>query len=418
MIKKLRHKFIIINMLFVFVVLVIVFVIVLASYSQTLTTDIHRSLTQAVEDRVKVPKMEPDDSSTPIKDDVAVSREKIPKFIAIYAFIMDENGYPTKTLQPSSLIDDSDINDIALLVSKAEYEEVGVLNEYNLYYYRHRLASGNSAVSLADAGYYYNSMTTMLFYSFAIIALSLIAFFFISLFLSKWALKPVEKAWTQQKQFIADASHELKTPLTVILANIKILLKKKDSKIDEQLQWIESTEEEAENMKKLVESLLFLARSDAESEQTVVLSEDINLSELTETAALQFEPVAYERHITLNSSIEENIMIKGDSSQLKQLVQIFLDNACKYTPTDGNILISLKKNQMSVFNSGTPIPKENLPHIFERFYRSDKARSDPSSFGLGLSIAKRIALNHGGDLSAESSNEIGGTKFTFTFPQI
>ncbi|MGN0442117.1 MAG: sensor histidine kinase [Acutalibacteraceae bacterium] len=245
--------------------------------------------------------------------------------------------------------------------------------------------------------------------------LSLVAFFFVSLFLSKWALKPVEKAWIQQKQFIADASHELKTPLTVILANTKILSDKRDEKIEDQIQWIESTQAEAESMKELVESLLFLARSDAESEQTKMVVENVSLSDLTESTALQFEPVAYERSIVLTTVIEENVFISGDSSQLNRLLQIMLDNACKYTPVNGEIVITLSKNHLSVFNSGPPIPEESLPHLFERFYRADKARSDRSSFGLGLSIAKTIVTNHGGTLTVESSDKIGGTVFTFSF---
>lgn len=427
MIKKLRRKFVIINMLFVFAVLVCVFVAVLISYSQTLSDDIRHALMQSVEQQIKLPKINPDGTEeskpnnyTEAEKNMPKERDmlddKTPKFIAVYSFIMNENGYPTKTIQSSSIIDSGDLNDIAAAINNDEYENFGVMGEYNLYYYKHRLADGQTAVALADSGYYTSSMATMLFYCIAIVLLILIALFFISLFLSKWALKPVEKAWTQQKQFIADASHELKTPLTVILANTKILLRKKDCKISEQLQWVESTEEEAENMKKLVESLLFLARSDAQEQQQSKLPvEAVSISELTENIVLQFEPVAYERRIELDSEIEENITISGDPAQLRQLLQILLDNACKYSEGNGKILVTLKKGSLTVFNSGKPIPEESLPHIFERFYRSDSARSDSGSFGLGLSIAKRIALNHGGDLTAQSSDEIGGTRFIFSF---
>ena len=141
------------------------------------------------------------------------------------------------------------------------------------------LPNGFVAVSLADSRFYYNSISSLLMYSLAIGILSLVAFFFISLFLSKWALKPVEKAWVQQKQFIADASHELKTPLTVILANTRILSDNKNQTIENQMQWLDSTKAEAENMKSLVESMLFLARSDAEFEQTKMIINDISLSE-------------------------------------------------------------------------------------------------------------------------------------------
>lgn len=340
---------------------------------------------------------------------------KNPKFISVYAFYMTEDGEVINTIQSADLLDESDLNDVAKLVTEGAYEAVSELDEYNLYYYKRMLPNGFVAVSLADSRFYYNSISSLLMYSLAIGILSLVAFFFISLFLSKWALKPVEKAWVQQKQFIADALHELKTPLTVILANTKILSDNKNQTIENQMQWFDSTKAEAENMKSLVESLLFLARSDAEFEQTKMIINDVSLSDLTESATLQFEPVAYERCINLETAIEENVLIKGDSSQLNRLLQILLDNACKYTPENSKIIIKLTKNRLSVFNTGAPIPKESLPHLFERFYRADKARSDRSSFGLGLSIAKTIAVNHGGDLSVESSELIGGSIFTFSF---
>lgn len=414
MIKKLRRKFIIINMLFVFIVLVCVFVAVLTSTSQTLSKDIYRSLTMSVDDNSKFPKMYNQNKYSPPNNN-ALRRNKNPNFMSVYTFYMDEDGTVVNIVQSNNLLDESELNTVAGLVAVGEYDTVCELKEYNLYYYKHMLLNGSIAVSLVDSGFYYNSISSLLMYSLAIGVLCLVAFFFVSLFLSKWALKPVEKAWIQQKRFIADASHELKTPLTVILANTKILSDKRDEKIEDQIQWIESTQAEADSMKELVESLLFLARSDAESEQTKMVVENVSLSDLTESTALQFEPVAYERSIVLTTVIEENVFISGDSSQLNRLLQILLDNACKYTPVNGEIVIALSKNHLSVFNSGPPIPEESLPHLFERFYRADKARSDRSSFGLGLSIAKTIVTNHGGNLTVESSNEIGGTVFTFSF---
>lgn len=420
MIKKLRKKFILINMLFVFIVLLAVFITVFISSSRTLSNDIGHSLTQAVSESKKFPGhpgLESIDGNIKNNPSEGLNEkpESDPKFIAIDAYLIDSSGYPTQTLRSNGVVDEDNLNEVLSAVLECSDEKVGILNEYNLYYYKRSSTNGYYAVSFADAGYYFESMSSLLFTSLVIGFFSLVAFLFISIFLSKWALKPVEKAWTQQKQFIADASHELKTPLTVILANTKILSQNKNDRIEQQIQWVDSTEEEAENMKKLVESLLFLARSDAESEQTKLITEVLNFSEITENAALQFEPVAYEQKIELNSKIDGDIMINGDASQLKQLLHILLDNACKYTSPGGNVLIELKKGELTVFNSGTPIPQENLPYLFERFYRSDKARSDSSSFGLGLSIAKRIALNHSGDLRVESSAELGGTKFIFTF---
>ena len=133
---------------------------------------------------------------------------------------------------------------------------------------------------------------------------------------------------------------------------------------------------------------------------------------------MQFEPIAYENDISIDADIQEGINVRGDQTQLKQLLHILLDNACKYAGEKGKVKFSMKRRQnntvLSVYNSGAYIPKEDLPHIFERFYRADKARTREGGFGLGLAIAKSIVANMGGDISAESS-ESTGTVFTVRF---
>ena len=238
-------------------------------------------------------------------------------------------------------------------------------------------------------------------------------------FLANWALRPVELAWQQQRQFIADASHELKTPLTVILANIGILQSHRADTIEAQLKWVEYTKQEAIHMKKLVDDLLFLAKSDDGSAR--ILYADFNLSDAVWSSLLPFESIAYEQGLTLNSEIEPNLFMKGDESQLKQLVVILLDNACKYAKGNGAITLLLKSAQdrvrLSVNNTGEPIPKEQLPHIFERFYRADDGARDrkQGGYGLGLAIAKSIVASHHGRISV-TSDSVHGTTFTAEFP--
>ena len=252
-----------------------------------------------------------------------------------------------------------------------------------------------------------------------IICFALIALFAISWWLSDWALRPVARAWEQQRRFVADASHELKTPLAVILANTQIL--QRDETLPEDARrWVDSTADEATHMKALVGDLLQLARADetaAGVATNAMRHEDINLSEMVEAAALEFDALAFERGLTLEEDISENLHITGDPEWVDRLVRILIDNACKYGATGTSVKVSLSassgKTHLVVHNWGNPIDPEDLPHVFERFYRSDKARQreGEGGFGLGLAIAKGIADAHGGAISV-ASTESDGTTFS------
>jgi signal transduction histidine kinase len=244
----------------------------------------------------------------------------------------------------------------------------------------------------------------------------------ISVLLSKIVLRPVEKAWVQQQQFVADASHELKTPLTVILANNDILMSPghvNDTVID-QKQWVESTQAEATHMKKLVDNLLFLARSDAaDAASQKIICSDVSWSDTVMDIYLQFEPVAFENGVTIDADIERDTKVNGDPTQLRQLAHILIDNAIKYAGDNGRIFVKVASKgsvvDFSVNNTGAPIPKADIGHIFERFYRADKARKQEGGYGLGLAIAKSIVEKHGGIITCKS-NETDGTTFTATLP--
>ena len=239
----------------------------------------------------------------------------------------------------------------------------------------------------------------------------------ISFALATLAVRPVESAWRRQKQFIADASHELKTPLTVILANTGILLSHPQETVASQAQWITSTDEEAKGMRRLVEQMLELARTDAS--ETAPVCADVDLSALIEGCALCFEPSAYEKEMTIECAIEPGIHLFSDSERLTQLTRILLDNALKYGERGTAVRVTLreegKKAILQVTNAGTPIPEADLPHLFDRFYRTDKVRGE-GGYGLGLAIAKSTAESLGGSVSAESSAE-SGTTFTVVLPR-
>ena len=209
----------------------------------------------------------------------------------------------------------------------------------------------------------------------------------------------------------------MKTPLTVILANTGILLSHPQETVASQAQWITSTDEEAKGMRRLVEQMLELARTDAS--ETAPVCADVDLSALIEGCVLCFEPSAYEKEMTIGCSIVPEVHLFSDSERLTQLTRILLDNALKYGERRTEVRVTLreenKKVILQVTNAGTPIPEADLPHLFDRFYRTDKVRG-AGGYGLGLAIAKSTAEFLGGSVSAESGAE-SGTTFTVVLPR-
>ena len=231
---------------------------------------------------------------------------------------------------------------------------------------------------------------------------------------SRWVTRPVERAWKQQRQFLSDASHELKTPLTVILSNAELL--ERAQLPEKPARWSGSIRLEAEQMRTLVEEMLTLARADNGVRPAAM--EPVNLSDTAADCALAFEPVAFEAGKPLEEHIAEDVFVTGDADRLRRLISILLDNAVKYGADGGAITLTLEKAdrqaRLTVANPGTPIPPEHLAHLFERFYRADASRGEKSGFGLGLAIADTVAKEHKGTLRAES-DEVS-TRFIFSMP--
>ena len=222
-----------------------------------------------------------------------------------------------------------------------------------------------------------------------------------SKYLTTWLIKPVKESFDKQKQFIADASHELKTPLSVIVASSEAIdIDEKNSK------WLKNIEYETNRMNLLISKLLSLAKSEQRKKVRLVNN---NLSKIVELSLLTFEGRAYEKDIKFNYDIEDNIFMLMDEDSIKELVEILLDNAIKHSKKKGTINLSLKKGGQIILlveNEGEAIPKEE-EKIFERFYRVDKARSRKDNrYGLGLAIAKNIVLLHKGKIKASSMDGI------------
>lgn len=234
---------------------------------------------------------------------------------------------------------------------------------------------------------------------------------YISRVIAKRISEPVEEAFAKQKQFVSDASHELKTPLAIIQASAESL----ENKPNEQ-KYLENIKSETVKMTSLVNDLLELSRTDGTSLKMVL--KEINLSKLIEKKSLSFESLIFENKMTLETKIEPGIILKCDQDKIKELLSILLDNAIKYGESKSGIKVELAESKTEAFlnvtNKGKEIPLEEREKIFERFYRVDKSRNRKSgSFGLGLSIAKNIVENHNGNISV--SCDKGYTTFKVVF---
>lgn len=254
--------------------------------------------------------------------------------------------------------------------------------------------------------------------SLTICIISLVLVFIISLFLANISLRPIINAWQKQQAFVADASHELRTPLAVITTNLDIVLGNSSETIESQGKWLGNIKLETTRMTKLIEDLLFLARSD--SRQKALTFSNFDLSAAVAQSIIPFEAVAIKHGIHMTSHIDPGITFSGNEGRIKQLTAILIHNAIKHTPAEKSIEISLckikNKIQITVMDTGEGIAPEHLEKIFERFYKVDKSRSRSNSgnFGLGLSIGKSIVEEHNGNISVSSTLGKGST-FKVTF---
>ena len=319
-------------------------------------------------------------------------------------------------------IDDDTAVSIGKTIFELSYEK-GSVEGYDLNYKKVKYESGRTVVAIADKStsmsMVYSQLKTNLWISLGVFVLLFIG----SVFMSKLVTRPIEKAWADQKRFVADASHELKTPLTVIISNTEMLLSKERDDEKEKMR-LENIKEESTKMKDLVQQLVEVAKGDSEGFKTDFA--DFDFSSLLTECVLMMEPVAYESKKTFETKIEDNIILRGDRDRIRQLINILLDNAIKYGAPESNIDVSLKKAAkseknikkgsiiFSVAGKGTPLSNEECEKIFERFYRVDSSREETSGYGLGLPIATAICKAHGAVISASSNGKDTNT-FTVIF---
>lgn len=390
MLKKLRLKLICINMVIVTLMLLVIFGTVLRFTRNNLEAQSLAALENVMENRYsRFPGEKTDHVQLPY---FYVSVNPLGEVLATAGGYFD-------------LSDQENLGQIIAQALRAE-ESTGSLPQYNLRYMKKATPFGLT-MAFVDISSEASTIAALVRNCIFIGIVSLSAFLGLSVFLSRWATAPVEKAWKQQKQFVADASHELKTPLTVITTNAELLTGGSCGEA-QAAACASGILTMAQQMRGLVESLLELARADngtAKMEFT-----RLDLSELLLDAVLTFEPVYFEKGLTLENEIETGLFVTGSASHLGQVAEILLDNGAKYSSPEGTVYLRAQRKGshclFSVASPGEPIRREDLQNIFKRFYRIDKARAMGGSYGLGLPIAQSIVQTHGGKIWAESSGGI------------
>ncbi len=325
----------------------------------------------------------------------------------ITVLIYSEDG-GIRVVSTSSDLDESQIEEAAVKAAAAE-EDFGKISDMQLIYSK---ASGSEYTRIALASTSYVTKPTIMLAGAlaAVFAAAMILFYFISRYISGLAVKPLENSIEMEKQFVADISHDLKTPLTVILADNGILKENTDSTVAEQMQWVESIDEAAASMQKMINEMLTLSQMD--SPQLTVEKKRVNMSDAVMRCALQMESIAYEKGVEFDyDGIESDIFVNGNEDYIARICAGLIGNAAKYEPSGGKIEVKLtsskKKAVLCVSNKLGVISKDDLEHIFERFYRADKSRSGGDGHGLGLAIAKKMTELMGGEISASSDAENG-----------
>jgi signal transduction histidine kinase len=334
----------------------------------------------------------------PTEDDRQIENLMIMDY-EVYTVILSNNEIE-KIINHSSSTSDFEVEEIAeSIINKDKGISIG-----NLYNNKYSYDYSDNTIVIVNTKSINNKLNMTVVKSLVFIVISELIICYVAKKLTKRITKPAEEAFAKQKDFIADASHELKTPLAVIMASSDELKSdKKNSK------YVDNIKYESERMNTLIRGLLDLSK--IESGATISTYKEENISKIIERICLTFEGIAFEQNITINTNIQEDILFKCSKDEIEKLISIILDNAIKHSYKDKSISVKLNKEKnninIEISNHGDPIKDGDEEKIFERFYRADKSRNrDANRYGLGLAIAKNIVTNHNGIIKAYSKDNL------------
>ena len=325
-----------------------------------------------------------------------------------------ETRYFTVTVDENGEVTDCDLDRIAAVDEETAEEYTQTAQQKNkttgfqgIYRYRVTETEDGAKYVFLDCRREISNFRTVLVTTISVSLLGLAAVFVLVVIFSRMVFRPVEESIQKQKRFITDASHELKTPLTIIDANTEVMEMESGES-----QWTKSTRKQIQRLSGLVQQLVTLSRLD--EEKGLEEKCEFNLSEAVSECVQPYESLAQTREKNLTLNIEENLIYTGDERSIRQLAGILMDNAVKYSSENGNITLTLKKKGkkifLEVYNDADDLPQGKLDVLFERFYRLDSSRnSGTGGSGIGLSVAKAIVQAHKGKITAENKNGRGLT---------
>ena len=414
MIRDLRKKFILVAMLSTMLVLTAIMGVVnFSNYREML--DRADEMTALLEQNDgKFPEEpswhEQDDTETPPAKPENDEKDKS-RFSVETPF---ETRYFTVTVDENGEVTDCDLDRIAAVDEETAEEYTQTAQQKNkttgfqgIYRYRVTETEGGAKYVFLDCRREISNFRTVLVTTISVSLLGLAAVFVLVVIFSRMVFRPVEESIQKQKRFITDASHELKTPLTIIDANTEVMEMESGES-----QWTKSTRKQIQRLSGLVQQLVTLSRLD--EEKGLEEKCEFNLSEAVSECVQPYESLAQTREKNLTLNIEEDITYTGDERSIRQLAGILMDNAVKYSSENGNITLTLKKKGkkilLVVYNDADDLPQGKLDVLFERFYRLDNSRnSGTGGSGIGLSVAKAIVQAHKGKITAENKNGRGLT---------
>lgn len=402
MIGSLRRKFISISMISIFIVFSCIFISLMV-FTKIQTNRSVDMLVDTISSNDGVfPKFDSSKQRMPVQmpysDVITEETQFSTRFFSVW--LDDEKQIVNTNMDSVSTITEQDVEDYTDKVLKRGKER-GWIGDYR---YRIMDTENGTTVVFVNGNTYNNTSNRLLFTALLVLLGSASLILILTVVVSKRAVRPVAESYEKQRQFITDANHELKTPLTLILSNLDIV----ESELGKN-EWLDDIRSEGERMGLLINQLVTLSRMDESTDS--VMREEFNLSSAVADTVSEFESLAEERGHTLTSSVSPSVYYYGDESLIRRLTAILLDNAIKYCDAGGNIQLSLtcRRHQvLTVENTYQDVDKLELNRLFDRFYRADKARTFSGSFGIGLSIAQSIVKSHKGNIAAYRKSGIIG----------
>lgn len=402
MIGSLRRKFISISMISIFIVFSCIFISLMV-FTKIQTNRSVDMLVDTISSNDGVfPKFDPSKQRMPVQmpysDVITEETQFSTRFFSVW--LDDEKQIVNTNMDSVSTITEQDVEDYTDKVLKRGKER-GWIGDYR---YRIMDTEDGTTVVFVNGNTYNNTSNRLLFTALLVLLGSASLILILTVVVSKRAVRPVAESYEKQRQFITDANHELKTPLTLILSNLDIV----ESELGKN-EWLDDIRSEGERMGLLINQLVTLSRMDESTDS--VMREEFNLSNAVADTVSEFESLAEERGHTLTSSVSPSVYYYGDESLIRRLTAILLDNAIKYCDAGGNIQLSLTCRRHPVLiveNTYQDVDKLELNRLFDRFYRADKARTFSGSFGIGLSIAQSIVKSHKGNIAVYKKSGIIG----------